>query len=79
MPLLSEEATPQEHRDKMEPIWFPFPVAVTRMISKKEAKQIPEAMEAMRKEFARLSCRCWIESDRRSKQEVIKEAKLKGE
>ena len=36
-------------------------------------------MEAMRKEFARLSGRCWIESDRRGKQEVINEAKLKGE
>ena len=61
----------------MEPLWFPFPVAVTKMISRKEAKQIPEAMEAMRKEFARLSGRCWIESDRRGKQEVINEAKLK--
>ncbi len=62
----------------MGSIAFPFPLAVTKMLSKGEAKLIPEAMEAIRQEYARLSGRCWIEADRGSKQDVIKEAKLEG-
>ena len=42
-------------------------------------REIPEALEAMRKEFARLSGKCWIEKDRRSKREVIAEARKTGE
>ena len=42
-------------------------------------REIPEALEAMRKEFARLSGKCWIEKDRRSKKEVIAEAQKNGE
>ena len=33
----------------------------------------------MRKEYQRLSEKCWIEANRRSKQDVIREAKAKGE
>ena len=46
MPLLTEDHIPHAHRGKLEDVWFPFPAAVTRMLSKKEAKAIPEAMEA---------------------------------
>ncbi len=42
-------------------------------------RQIPEALEAMRKGFARLSGKRWIEKDRRSKREVIAEARKTGE
>ena len=49
------------------------------MMSKGDAKKMPAAMEAMRQEFSRLSGRCWIEADRRGNQDVIREAKLKGE
>ena len=75
MPLLAVKADSQTHRFKLEPSWCPFPVAVTKMMSKKEMREIPEALEAMRKEFARLSGKCWIEKDRRSKREVIAEAR----
>ena len=33
----------------------------------------------MRKEFARLSGKCWIEKDRRSKREVMAEARKNNE
>jgi hypothetical protein len=79
MPLITEVPSARTHRSKLDVLSFPFPLAVTKMISKGEAKQIPAAVEAMRKEFARLSGKCWIEADRRSKQDVIREAKLKGE
>ena len=79
MPFLAVKADSQTHRFKLEPSWCPFPVAVTKMMSKKEMREIPEALEAMRKEFARLSGRCWIEKDRRSKREVIAEARKTGE
>ena len=79
MPLVSETTYPQAHREKSAPPCFPFPAAVTRMISGKEANQIPEALEAMRKEYQRLSGKCWIEANRRSKQDFIREAKAKGE
>ena len=48
------------------------------MISRKEANQIPEALEAMRKEYQRLSGKCWIEGNRRSKQDVIRDARARG-
>jgi electron transfer flavoprotein alpha/beta subunit len=57
---------------------LPFVVAVTKMLSRKEALQIPEAMEAMKKEYARLAARCWNERDRRSKDDVIREAREEG-
>ena len=80
MPLLTnKKAEPITHRSKTKASWSPFPVAVTKMISKKEMREIPEALEAMRKEFARLSGKCWIEKDRRSKKEVIAEAQKNGE
>ena len=79
MPLVSETTYPQAHREKSASPCFPFPAAVTRMISRKEANQIPEALDAMRKEYQRLSGKCWIEANRRSKQDVIREAKAKGE
>ncbi len=48
------------------------------MISINEANQIPEALEAMRKEYQILSGKCWIEGNRRSKQDVIREARERG-
>ena len=79
MPLVKTKADSTTHRPKTQASWSPFPVAVTKMISKKEMREIPEALEAMRKEFARLSGKCWIEKDRRSKKEVIAEAQKNGE
>ena len=78
MPLISETTYPQAHRARSAPQCFPFPAAVTRMISRKEANQIPEALEAMRKEYQRLSGKCWIEGNRRSKQDVIRDARARG-
>ena len=49
MPLLSNKADSHNHRSKLELSWCPFPVAVTKMMSKKEMREIPEALEAMRK------------------------------
>ena len=43
-----------------------------------EANQIQEAMEAMRKEYARLAACCWNERCRRSKDDVIREAREEG-
>ena len=40
--------------------------------------RIPEAMEAMKKEYARLAARCWNELDRRSKDDAIREARAEG-
>ena len=57
---------------------MPFPAMVTRIVSKAEARLIPEAMEALKKEFAGLSSKCWVEADRRPRAEVIAEAKAKG-
>ncbi len=74
MPLLFKKTEKRLHRLKVDPSRTLFPVAVTKMISQQEMRQIPEALEAMGKEFARPSGRCWIEKDRRSKQEVIAEA-----
>jgi hypothetical protein len=45
------------------------------MMSKKEMRANPQALKAMRKEFARLSGKCWVEKDRRSKAEVMVEAR----
>ncbi len=50
MPLLSIKADSQNNRSKLEPSWCPFPVAVTKMMSKKEMREIPEALEGMRNE-----------------------------
>ncbi len=36
-------------------------------------------MEALRKEFARFSEKCWIERNRQGKRDVIEEAKATGE
>ena len=51
MNIISTLQAPEhiKHRDKMDSIAFPFSLAVTKMLSKGEAKLIPEAMEAMRK------------------------------
>ena len=67
MPLLEKKVETITHRFKTAASWSPFPVAVTKMMSKKEMREIPEALDVMRKEFARLSGKCWIEKDRRSK------------
>ena len=74
MPLLENRPKNATHRLKTAASWSPFPVAVTKMMSKKEMREIPEALEAMRKEFSRLSGKFWIEKDRRSKKDVIAEA-----
>ena len=79
MPLLVDKSENMSHRLKTAASWSPFPVAVTKMMSKKEMREIPEALEAMRKEFARLSGKCWIEKNRRSKKDVIAEAHKNGE
>ncbi len=78
MPLISETTYPQAHRARSAPPCFPFPAAVTRMFSRKEANQIPEALEAMRKSYRRLSGKCWTEGNRCSKQDVIKDARARG-
>ena len=54
----SRQARRRQHREMSKPPPLPFVVAVTKMLSRKEACKIPEAMEAMKKEYARLAARC---------------------
>ncbi len=74
----SRQARRAQHRELLKPPRLPFAVAVTKMLSRKEALRIPEAMEATKKEHARLAARCWNERDRRSKDDVIREARAEG-
>ena len=74
----SRQARRACHRELLKSPNLPFVVAVTKMLSRKEALRIPEAMEAMKKEYARLAARCGNERDRRSKDDVIREARAEG-
>ena len=68
------------HRPHEQGSGLPFPAMVTRIASRAEAKHNPKAREAVAKEWAGLRNRkVWIEANRRSKKDVIAEAKLKGE
>ncbi len=73
-----QAAKAQSHRPLLDPTDLPFPAMVTRLVSRSEAQSNPKAAEALRKEFAGLSAKCWDEKKRRSKADVMAEAKRTG-